>query len=96
MVREKRSYQIATLYRTKKSTVLYHDFAEDVLPLFIEKTKKHLSSSSVLLNVNPYIRSKATKEKLVSYALDHEKATYFPAEIGVDDGFFYELKEQIP
>jgi polysaccharide pyruvyl transferase WcaK-like protein len=98
VVREKRSYEIAGRYRADGKTVLYHDFAEDVLPEVIKSlpTMPTAWSTTALLNANPYIWSNETKQELIAYAARHEHAIYFPAELGVDDTFFAELAEAIP
>jgi polysaccharide pyruvyl transferase WcaK-like protein len=100
VVREKRSFDIATHHRAEGKTVLYHDFAEDVLPEIIQSLPAvdlHKSSSSIaLLNCNPYIWSEETKQQLIVYAARHEQAIYFPAELGVDDRFIAELQQAIP
>lgn len=100
VTREKRSYTIANSYRSGKPTIMYHDFAEDVLPCIIKDanivfTQKALPAKH-LLNTNPYIWSPETKQKLISFARNSPHAYYFPAEIGVDDQFFDELASEIP
>lgn len=100
IVRETRSYEIVVRYRGKENTMLYHDFAEDVLPRIIKDanivfTQKTLPAKH-LLNTNPYIWSAETKQKLISFARNSPHAYYFPAEIGVDDQFFDELASEIP
>lgn len=100
VVREKRSYEVAAKYGKKSLPVLYHDFAEDVLPQTIAQLDPLPSSvkeqSKALLNVNPYIWSQESKQQLVMFAEKYTAATYFPAEIGVDDTFFAELQKSIP
>lgn len=75
--------------------VLHHDFAEDVLPKYIDSKTTTGKSDRVVLNVNPYIRSEDTRQKLITYAQSHHAAWYFPAEIGVDDAFFANLVDEI-
>lgn len=101
VVRETRSYAIASALRAWKRTVQYHDFAEDVLPKVIQEndildTEKNPLSTTILLNTNPYIRSSETKQKLITFADGADNVLYFPAEIGVDDRFYNELAVQIP
>lgn len=100
IVREKRSYEVVLRYRAKEYTTLYHDFAEDVLPTIIgslpQSSLEQKVSSTALINVNPYIRSQATKKKLIEYATQYSQAYFFPAEMWVDDRFFSELAAAIP
>ncbi len=104
VTREKKSYQLACLYRKWKHTVLYQDFAEAVFAYYLPKKHKPLSeldqdkktSQTILLNCNPYIRSHDTKQKLIHTALPFTHCYYFPGERGVDDQFFDELHEALP
>lgn len=98
-MREKKSYTIVKKYRPTAPTILYHDFAEDVLPDIIHQLPFKYEAkkpSKALLNVNPYIRSSKIKKQLIDYASSYDQAVYFPAEIGVDDTFFQVLSEKIP
>lgn len=95
VVREKRSYDIVCAYTN--NVVLYHDFAEDVFSKIISTKSASINQShSALINVNPYIWSTATKEKIVNYTSSYTHALYFPAEIGKDDQYFSELQHDIP
>ncbi len=98
VVREKRSYEITTYYRKEKSTTLYHDFAEDVLTEIADNLKdiQKKEPKTALLNVNPYIRSPETKDRLVAYTNSFTSSLFFPAEIGVDNTFFDALIAEIP
>lgn len=98
VTREKRSYDVVCLFRTK-DTVLYHDFAKDVINPILTTFPFANNSSNTrkwVLNVNPYIWSWETKDSLVHFWKQFDYILFFPAELWVDDTFFNELKTQLP
>jgi polysaccharide pyruvyl transferase WcaK-like protein len=98
VTREKRSYDVVTTFR-KQETVLYHDFAKDVInPLLssisvANNTAKH---RKWVVNVNPYIWSSETKQRLIQYWKQFDYVLFFPAELWVDDTYYNELKVALP
>jgi len=99
IVREKHSYDVALHFTQKDHITLYHDFALDILTTLPDVSHREAQSiPQVLLNINPYIRSAETKEKLRQIAKTHrgESFRFFPAEYGVDDRYLDELKQLFP
>lgn len=98
VTREKRSYDVVTSYRTKE-TILYHDFAKDVInPLLtsISLANNTSKTRTGVINVNPYIWSPETKKRLLTHWKQFDYVLFFPAEIGVDDQYYTELKNDLP
>ncbi len=96
LVRDKQSYNNAVRYNQK--ITLHHDFAYDVLPLFIHnQPKKQHNQNILIINANPYIWSEKVKQYIIDYAQNHPDYdyVYLPAE-WVDTQYYYLLKKSLP
>lgn len=92
VVREKDSFNIAKSYN--KNTIQYHDFAIDVLDKF--KIEKKSISNNILINWNPYIKSKYDRQKLFKACQiqNNEKIYFVPWDISEDISVYQILRSQ--
>lgn len=94
IVREQKSYSICEKYT--KNIALYHDFAFDVVKLFLEN--KSNEENKVLINLNTYINNLESIEKIKSFSKENSDISQFfvPFDMFNDLKLFENIKKELP
>ncbi len=92
--RDNKSYKIAKYYN--ESSVYYKDFAIDIINSVLKESKEEWDNNYLIINWNPYVKSKSDWKNLFSYANSeiYDKVYFIPGDISQDLPIYQIIKSQ--